>query len=94
MKEIYYTKHLKLRLKFRKISEDLPREIYLTAKERYFDTATKKSVAVKRIKFEGKLKEIALIYEETPLFVNLITIHPLKKYQKFNRIKFKRWQKL
>lgn len=94
MKEIYYTEHLKLRLKFRKISEDLPKDIYLMAKERYFDTATKKSVAVKRVKFGGKLKEIALIYEETSLSVNLITIHPLKQYQKLNRIKSKRWQKL
>jgi hypothetical protein len=37
---------------------------------------------------------MAVIYEEMNDQIILITIHPLKKYQKLNRIKLGRWQKL
>jgi len=41
-----------------------------------------------------KLREMAVIYEEINNQINLITIHPLKNYQKLSRIKLGRWQKL
>ena len=94
MKEIHYTEHLNLRLKLREIPYNLPRKIYREAKERYFDNETKKIIAIKEIKYKNRTKEIALIYEETLTKVNLITIHPLKVYQKLGRIKSGRWQKL
>ena len=94
MKKIVYSSHLILRLKLREIPYNLPREIYQTSKERYFDRETLKRVAIKKIKFKNKLREMALIYEEINNQVNLITIHPLKNYQKIGRIKSGRWQKL
>ncbi|MBU4299409.1 hypothetical protein KJ636_05195 [Patescibacteria group bacterium] len=94
MKEINYSQHLILRLKLREIPYYLPREIYQTSKEHYFDKETLKRVATKEVKFKGKLREIAVIYEETNEQINLITIHPLKTYQKISRIKSGRWQKV
>jgi len=94
MKKIVYSSHLIFRLKLREIPYDLPREIYQSSKEYYFDKETSKRVAIKKIKFKNKLREIAVIYEEMNNQINLITIHPLKNYQKISRIKSGRWQKL
>lgn len=94
MKRIFYTSHLKFRLKLREIPFSLPKKIYQTSKEHYFDKETFKKVAVKKVKFKKRLREMAVIYEEINSQINLITIHPLKNYQKISRIKLGRWQKL
>lgn len=94
MKKIVYSQHLVLRLKLREIPYFLPKEIYQTSKEHYFDKETFKKIAVKKIKFKNKLREMVVVYEEINNQINLITIHPLKNYQKISRIKSGRWQKL
>ena len=94
MKKIVYSSHLRLRLKLREIPYLLPKEIYQTSKEHYFDKETLKKVAIKKVKFKEKFREMAVIYEEINNQINLITIHPLKDYQKISRIKSGRWQKL
>jgi len=94
MKKIVYSSHLRLRLKLREIPYLLPKEIYQTSKEHYFDKETLKKVAINRVKFKEKLREMAVIYEEINNQINLITIHPLKNYQKISRIKSGRWQKI
>lgn len=62
--EIIYSQHLKMRLEIREIPHDLPKIIYQTSKERYFDKETFKKVAVKELKYKGKFREIVVIYEE------------------------------
>ena len=94
MKKIVYSPHLLLRLKLREIPYPLPKEIYQTSKEHYFDRETLKKVAVKRVKYKNKLREMAVVYEEINNQINLITIHPLKDYQKISRINSGRWRKL
>lgn len=94
MKRISYTQHLELRLKIREIPYNLPEEIYEQADERYFDTVTKKLIAVSSASYKNKVREFAVVYEESEQGVRIITIHPLKTYQKFSRIQSKRWQKL
>jgi len=81
-------------LRIREIPYTLPKEIYYEAKERYFDSATQKLVAVSFAKYRGKIREFSLIYEETEEEIRLITIHPLKTYQKLGRIQSKRWKKI
>ncbi|MEK7542419.1 MAG: hypothetical protein AAB524_01830 [Patescibacteria group bacterium] len=46
------------------------------------------------IELRLRIREFVVVYEETDQEVRLITIHPLKPYQKFGRIQSKRWQKL
>ena len=95
MKEIVYTDHLKFRIKFRHIPDSLPKEIYLEAEERYFDVQTRHVIAIKEIEFAGRLREVMVCYDEkSGDRVEIVTIHPLKAYQKLNRIKTGRWQKL
>ena len=94
MKKIIYSPHLILRLKLREIPYYLPKKIYQTSGEHYFDKETLKRVAIKKVKFKNKLREMAVIYEEINNQIYLITIHPLKNYQKISRIKLGRWQKL
>lgn len=94
MKEISYTKHLELRLKLRSINHDIPGMVYAEAQERYYDLATQKFIAVKWLKHKGKVRELAVTYEEDEKEVRIITIHPLKEDQKAARLKSGRWQKI
>ncbi len=94
MKEIVYASHLEFRLKFRGITYTLPKDIYKTSQERYFDRVTKLLVATKVVRYRNKLREFALVYRENPETALLITIHPLKRYQKINRVQSGRWQKI
>ncbi|MEA3344147.1 MAG: hypothetical protein U9Q16_00470 [Patescibacteria group bacterium] len=94
MKKIIYSQHLILRLKIREIPYSLPKRIFQTSKENYFDRETLKKIIVEEIEFKGKYREIAVIYEETDEQINLITIHPLKSDQKLSRIQSGRWQKI
>ncbi|MBI2514772.1 hypothetical protein HYV91_01100 [Candidatus Wolfebacteria bacterium] len=91
---IVYTEHLELRLKLRQIPYGLPKKLYLTAYERYFDRDTQLLIAVKEVKYKNKQREFALIYKRKINEVILITLHPLKPYQKLGRIKSGRWQKV
>lgn len=92
--KIIYTSHLEFRLKIRNISYDLPRIIFNQAKEHYYDNLTKHYIAIHQIKFEGKLREIALIYDKEKELVEIITIHPIKPYQKYSRVKSGRWKRI
>lgn len=94
MENINYTGHLLFRMKMRGIPEALPLYIYKTSKERYFDSLTLHNVVVKKVKFQGKTREMAVVYEKSATAVNLITIHPLKLFQKISRLQLKRWQKI
>jgi len=94
MKEVIYSKHLELRLKLRSIHRELPRIIYQTSDERYADTITELSVAISKTAYQGKVREVVLVYRETAKEARLVTIHPLKPGQKNSRIKSGRWEKL
>lgn len=94
MKRIQYTDHLKLRIKLRNIPNSLPRKIYLDADEKFYDQSTHHYVAIKAVKFLGKLREMIVSYDESEDIVEIITIHPIKKYQKVQRIKSGRWEKI
>lgn len=74
--KIIYSAHLEFRLKIRNISRLLPKRIFQTSKEHYFDTETGKSVAVISVKYKGKVREIAVMYEQVDSQITLATIHP------------------
>ncbi len=94
MKKIIYTSHLEFRLKIRNISHDLPKTIFKEAKEHYYDTATGHCVAIDKCEFEGKIREIALSYDNKRYAIEIITVHPIKLYQKHSRINSGRWKKI
>lgn len=92
--KIVYTAHLEFRLKIRNIPHELPRKIYQEAKEHYYDTMTGHSIAVSKDSFEGKARELAVTYDKKQYAAELITIHPIRPYQKHSRITSGRWKRL
>jgi len=93
-KEIIYTGHLQFRLKIREIDSELPKKIYEDSEEIYHDTKTGYDIAVGRAFYKDKLREMSVTYEETIDEIKIITIHPLRIYEKISKIKSGRWHKL
>ena len=91
---IIYTNHLRLRMKLRKVPHELPKRIYLNAKDRFLDIITEHYVAVMRCEINNRYREVALSYDEKDKIVELITIHPIRAAQKVSRISSGRWRKL
>ncbi len=91
---IIYTDHLRLRMKLRKVPHDLPKQIYLNAKERYRDEITGHCIAVMISDVHGRHREMAVSYDEKDKIVELITVHPIRTFQKLSRIRTGRWRKL
>jgi hypothetical protein len=92
--KIIYTPHLKFRLKVRGIPSHLPKKIFKEAKEHYYDSLTQHYVAVHKIRFINKSREVAVTYDKKGEVMEVITIHPLKVYQKTARINSGRWQRI
>ena len=94
MKKVYYTSHLKLRIRLRSIPQYLPKRIYQESRERYYDRETSHYIAIKEVEFKGKVRDMAITYTETSERIEIITVHPLRTYQKHQRIKIGRWKRL
>jgi len=89
---VRYSKHLQERLLIRNIPDNLPRSIIESAKRRYRDNSTNTLVAVKRIFLHGQLRDVAVVYIEDSRGIIAITVHPIRKSQINNRLKFGRWK--
>lgn len=94
MKEIRYSKHLQTKLALRNIPGELATDIYREAHDRFSDKQTGYMVAVEQAQIYGHQREVMIAYEEKGETVVIITVHPLKKGQKENRIATGRWVKL
>lgn len=92
--KIVYTSHLEFKLNIRDIPYHLPRKIFQEASEHYYDNLTKHYVAIHPVQFEGKLREMVLAYDKKRDLIEIITIHPVKAYQKQSRINSGRWNKI
>jgi len=77
----------------RRIPYSLPKKIFKEAKEHFYDNLTHHYVAVHKLEFNNKIREFALTYDKKEDGIEIITVHPLKTYQKITRIKSGRWQK-
>jgi len=93
MIKIVYTGHLKLRLKVRKIPEIYPQEIYESPEQRFFDNAEKTFIAIKKLRYNKKLRNMMIAYEEKDDKIEIVTIHPINDEKIINRIMSKRWTK-
>jgi hypothetical protein len=78
-------------MKLRNIPEGMAEEIVLQSNEYYQDIETGYLIAVKPVSLQGKNRNVAVTFERRGDKLILITLHPLKKGQKENRIKSKRW---
>lgn len=94
MVKITYTEHLKLRLKIRKIPEKYPREIYINAEQKYFDDVEGRYIAIKKLHYADRLRNMMIAYEkkDKDKEIEIITIHPIKDEQIIKRIMSRRWK--
>ena len=91
MPRIIYTDHLSLRLKIRKIPEDYPGKIYQGSEQKFFDNIEKTNIAVKKLFYNKKKREMMIAYEERNNEVEIITIHPITEEKIINRVMSGRW---
>jgi hypothetical protein len=91
---VKYSAYLKRRLILRRIPEELPKIIFNEYDEQYFDYETGNCVFIKKVEFLKRTRDMMIVYGEEEGKVEIITIHPLKKFQKENRIKSGRWKKI
>jgi len=91
---IIYSWLIENRLRLRRIEYDLPKTVFEQANERYFDNETRYYIAVGRAIHYNKVRDIMVAYDIVGENVTLLTIHPLKKDQKENRIESGRWREM
>ncbi|OGK09850.1 hypothetical protein A2767_01490 [Candidatus Roizmanbacteria bacterium RIFCSPHIGHO2_01_FULL_35_10] len=90
MKKLHFTKHLKNRIKLRRISKTLIKLILATSQEIYFDNLNKSQIKI------GKDKDTyyMVAYIETGQITKILTSHPIDGNQIKNRVQRKRWIKI
>ncbi|MBI2547040.1 MAG: hypothetical protein HYW23_01180 [Candidatus Aenigmarchaeota archaeon] len=93
MKEIVYTEHLKLRLKIRKIPEHYPKEIYKNPEQKFFDNVEGNFIAIKKLEYNNKIRNVMIAYEQKEGKIEIVTIHPITDEKIINRVVSRRWTK-
>jgi hypothetical protein len=93
MADIVYADHLELRLKIRKIPYEYPKVIYENPDQKFFDKIEKTSIAIKKLKYNKKLRNMMVAYEIKGEKVEIITIHPITDEKIINRAISERWIK-
>lgn len=92
--KIIYTSHLEFRRAIRNIPHNLPRKIFQEASEHYYDNLTKHYIAIHKVKYEEEYREMIAVYDKKKDLIEIITVHPVKPYQKHSRISSGRWKRI
>ena len=88
---VVYTDHLKLRLQARRIPAKMPERIYRESKERYYNHATFRHIAVMSVIYHRRRRKMMIAYDEFPDRVEIVTIHPIESRQISERVLAGRW---
>lgn len=90
--KIVYRPHLTRRLQERNIPISYPKKIFQAREEEYFDTITKHRIAIKKLFYAGRLRNMAISYDIIGESAEIITIHPIKQSEIQNKIEVGRWE--
>ena len=93
MVKVIYTDHLKLRLSVRKIPEDYPKIVYESPEQKFFDNVEETFIAIKKLEYNRKIRNMMIAYEEKEGKIEIVTIHPITDEKIINRIISRRWTK-
>ena len=85
--------HLKIRLIERAIPQDYLKKILSNPDSRYFDPLTNHSIAIKSLKYYGKIRPMVVAYDIIRSEIQVITVYPTNNQEILNRIKSGRWIK-
>lgn len=91
--KIVYKPHLKIRLKDRKIPYGYPKKIVQKPERIYFDKQTTRLIAVRKLPFEGELRNIIAAYDIIEEIIEIVTIHIISENEIQNKIAKGRWTK-
>ena len=91
--KVIYRPHLEKRLEERKIPRGYPKKIVQTPEQEYFDTLTKRSIAIKKLVFEREQRNILVAYDIIENTIEIVTIHVISNKEIENRIQVGRWRK-
>ena len=92
MNKILYTSHLKLRLKVRKIPYEYPKLILNEPDKRFFDVLEKRAIGIKKLKYNKKIRNMMIVYENKNDVAEIVTIHPISDEKIINRVANGRWK--
>ena len=81
-----------LRLKIRKIPIEYPKLILQSPNQEFFDVLERKQIAIKRLKYNGKIRNMMIAYETKGSFAEVVTIHPIADEKIINRLMSGRWK--
>ena len=70
-----------------------PRIIYTNPEQKYYDTEEGHFIAIKKLLYNNKVRNIMIAYEEKNGTVEIITIHPITEEKIISRIVGRRWIK-
>jgi hypothetical protein len=68
----------------------MPERIYREAKERYYNHATFRHIAVMSVTYHRRRRKM-IAYDKFPKRVEIVTIHPIKSRQIRERVLAGRW---
>lgn len=83
--------HLKIRLEQRLIPRTYPRKILSQTNQKYFDPLTNHYIAVKKLKYNEKLRPMVVAYDIINTEIQVITVYPTTEQEIKNRIQNRRW---
>jgi hypothetical protein len=93
MAKMIFTDHLKLRLKIRKTPNSYPKIIYEDPDQSFFDNLEKTNIAIKKLKYNNKLRNMMIAFDVINGNIEIITIHPITDERILNRLISGRWRK-
>ena len=89
--EIIYRPHFRLRMRQREMPDGFGEMLLREADSYYYDTEEYTSVAVKRVPFKGRNRDVALVFSVEGSEVALISIFPLKAGELRRKIQTGKW---
>lgn len=89
--KIILSNHLRIRLAERKIPQSYPRKILEEPEDNFRDSETGHRIAVRGLKYGGKLRPMAVAYDIIGADLQVITVFPTSDREIENRTKSGRW---
>lgn len=91
MRTVVYTQHLELRLRVRGIPRDFPRRMLEKPDQTFVDRVEGNLIAVRRLDYNGKERNMMIAYKQKANSIAIITIHPIRDEQIIRRTISGRW---
>lgn len=89
--EIIYRPHFRLRMRQREFPDGFGEMLLRDADGYYYDTEESTSIAVKRVRFKGRERDIALVFSAESDATTFISIFPFKAGELRRKIQMGKW---